>query len=378
MRGDINFNSSNNAQPVVLVAPLDWGLGHATRCIPLIHQFLNADCEVIIAAEGQQRQLLAQEFPKLVFVDLPGYRLKYGKNRWHTLTKIILQTPKILITINHEKKWLKKIFNNKHLDIVVADNRYGLHHPSVVSVFITHQLHIKSSLGNWIDDLLQKINYGFISRFNYCWVPDAADSDNLAGELSHPSALPHVTTSYMGVLSRIKKNNSTPSGKLLVLLSGPEPQRTIFEQKILQQLNQMQCPATLVRGLAGADIPGSALLNIHQHLPAAALQQAINEAGIIISRSGYSTIMDVLPLGKKCIFIPTPGQPEQEYLAGYLAEKGWCCTAPQQRFSLPQLLDQADRLCLPDLSGLNDPGVLQKLVAELLHQIPSKNQTGVS
>jgi len=108
---------------VVLVAPLDWGLGHATRCIPLIHQFLKADCEVIIAAEGQQRQLLAQEFPCLLMLDLAGYRLKYGKNKGQTLMKIILQVPKILIEINREYKWLKKIAIEKHLDIVIADNR---------------------------------------------------------------------------------------------------------------------------------------------------------------------------------------------------------------------------------------------------------------
>ncbi len=372
MRGQTNFNLINNAQPVVLVAPLDWGLGHATRCIPLIHQFLNADCEVIIAAEGQQRQLLAQEFPELTIVDLPGYRLKYSRNRWQTLTKIILQAPKILIIINHEKKWLKKIFNNKHLDIVVADNRYGLHHPAVTSVFITHQLQIKSSFGKWADKLLQQINYRFIRRFNYCWVPDAAGNDhNLAGGLSHPALLPPVKNRYMGVLSRIKKESANPSGKLLILLSGPEPQRTIFEEKLLQQLTLLQQPAILVRGLAGNTIAGSALLEVHQHLPAAPLQQAINEAGIIISRSGYSTIMDVLPLGKKCIFIPTPGQPEQEYLAAYLAAKGWCCTAQQHSFSLPLLLEQANQLRIPDLSGLNDPARVQQLVAELLKQIPA-------
>ncbi|HEY4147569.1 MAG TPA: glycosyl transferase family 28, partial [Chitinophagaceae bacterium] len=135
--------------------------------------------------------------------------------------KIILQSPKILIRINREKNWLKKVFNNKHLDIVIADNRYGLHHPSVTSVFITHQLLIKSSLGKWVDQLLQKINYRYIRRFDYCWVPDSANADcNLAGELSHPSLLPMTTSRYMGVLSRIKKEQRVASGKLLVLLSG--------------------------------------------------------------------------------------------------------------------------------------------------------------
>jgi len=372
LTGGANFNLLYNAKPVVLVAPLDWGLGHATRCIPLIHQFLQSDCEVIIAAEGQQRQLLAQEFPQLALLDLAGYRLQYGKNKGLTLMKIILQVPKILIRINHEKNWLRKLTKDKHVDIVIADNRYGLHHPGVISVFITHQLLIKSSFGKWADRLLQKINYRYIRRFNYCWVPDAAGNDkNLAGELSHPAQLPPVTR-YMGALSRIKKESTTSQGKLLVLLSGPEPQRTILEEKVSAQLNRLQRPAMLVRGLAGPQgAPGGALLEIHNHLPSAQMQRAINEAGIIISRSGYSTIMDLLPLGKRCIFIPTPGQPEQEYLAAYLAAKGWCCTASQKHFSLPLLLEQASQLNLPDLSGLCDPAVIKKFVSELLAQSPA-------
>jgi UDP-N-acetylglucosamine transferase subunit ALG13 len=278
-----------------------------------------------------------------------------------------------LIRINHEKRWLEKINRDKHLDIVIADNRYGLHHPGIISVFITHQLLIKSSFGKWVDRLLQKINYRYIRHFNYCWVPDAASNDiNLAGELSHPAQLPGSINRYIGVLSRIKKENIPSTGKLLVLLSGPEPQRSIFEQKVTEQLNRLQRPAILIRGLTDRQaLPGGALLEIHHHLPSAQMQRAINEAGIIISRSGYSTVMDLLPLGKKCIFIPTPGQPEQEYLAAYLSEKGWCCTASQEHFSLQLLLEEANRLSLPNLSGLHDYSGIKKLVADLLTQSPA-------
>ena len=373
MSQNANFNLLNNAKPVVLVAPLDWGLGHATRCIPIIHQFLKADCEVIIAAEGQQRQLLAQEFPSVIMLDLAGYRLKYGKNKGGTLMKIILQSPKMLIKINRERKWLEKVYREKHLDIVIADNRYGLHHPKLVSVFITHQLFIKSSFGKWVDGLLQKINYRYIRRFNYCWIPDTADeNNNLAGELSHPAYMPDTLSRYIGPLSRIQKENIPPSGRLLVLLSGPEPQRSIFEKKILQELDRLQRPATIVRGLAQTPAPpASPLLEIHEHLPTAQMQRAINEAGIIISRSGYSTIMDLLPLGKKCIFIPTPGQPEQEYLALRLAGKGLCCSATQDDFSLAGLLEQAARLRLPDFAWSDSDYSIRQQVNELLAQSPA-------
>ena len=373
MDKQINYNATYNVKPVVLVAPLDWGLGHATRCIPVIKECLTADCEVIIAASGKQYKLLKSEFPTLEIVELPGYQLNYGKKRWSTLVKLLLQAPKILIKINQEKKWLRKIYNEKHLDIIISDNRFGLHHNGAITVFITHQLLIKAPGKNRkAESILQKLNYKFINRFTHCWVPDAAGALNLAGALSHPAVKPAVPVTYLGSLSRIKKQLLPVTNKLLVLLSGPEPQRSLLEEKILQQLSALQLPAVVVRGLPSpaTSITGSyPLLQLFDHLNSEQLQQMIAQSAIIISRPGYSTIMDVLPIGKKCIFIPTPGQTEQEYLAAYLAGKGWCCTTLQDDLQLHEQITKAEQLNIPDLSELSNPQLLTAAVAHLVSQL---------
>jgi UDP-N-acetylglucosamine transferase subunit ALG13 len=369
----LTLNKIYNVKPVALVAPLDWGLGHASRCIPIIKECLIAGFEVIIAAEGSQKALLQAEFPTLNIVNLKGYRLKYGSTKWLTILKIILQIPKILIAINREKKWLTEFTNNKHLDLVIADNRFGLCNTGIISVFVTHQLYIKTPFGKLVNKMVQKINYYFINHFNYCWIPDTENEINLGGELSHPHSIPLCKIRYIGILSRIKKENIATGNKLLILLSGPEPQRSIFETNLLGQLKKFSIPAFFVRGLplSSNTISSTASLKIVNHFPGEQLQDIINKSEIIICRSGYTTIMEVVPLNKKCIFIPTPGQTEQEYLAGYLAGKGWACSAPQDKFSLPVLIQEAGSLQVPDLSVLTDSGRLKEAIKEIADTIKS-------
>jgi UDP-N-acetylglucosamine transferase subunit ALG13 len=187
--------------------------------------------------------------------------------------------------------------------------------------------------------------------------------------------MPSTPVQYVGILSRIKEQvNAGIKNKILILLSGPEPQRSILENLLIQQLRQNNIPAIFIRGLPAStllpdSIPNLIFLN---HLGSVALQQVINESELIISRSGYSTIMDLLPIGKKCIFIPTPGQAEQEYLAEYLSEKGWACAASQNDFSLPLLIKKSALLKLPDLSYLSAPWLLDAAIAEALNNAQIK------
>ena len=197
----------------LLVAPLDWGLGHATRCVPVIRDLLNNHCEVWLAGEEMQEKLLREEFPSLSFLPLKGYRIKYGKSGF--TGKILLQVPSILSSIKEENKWLKEQVVKYGFEAVISDNRYGLYHKNIFSVFITHQLYIKSSLGKWSEKMLQKWNYKFINRFNECWIPDKEGENNLAGELSHPEKLPSIPTTYIGPLSRfVRKDSSGEKSKV--------------------------------------------------------------------------------------------------------------------------------------------------------------------
>ena len=315
----------------VLIAPLDWGLGHTTRCIPLIKYLQRIGCDVIVASHGVQLILMQQEFPGVNTVLLKGYNVYYTKfKRWLPL-KIMLQTPKILLSIYQEHKWLQKVIHDFKIDIVISDNRYGLYTTRVPCIFITHQLQVKAA-NTWLESLIQKINYSYINCYTECWVPNFKGKLNMAGLLSHPSKIPSVPVKYIGMLSRF-----TPGPDLekkynyLFIISGPEPQRTIFEKKILKVLSQLSGTIMIIRGKPGEQkippIPNNC--TIVNHFTTKEFQEVFLLSEIIISRSGYTTIMEILSLQKKSILIPTPGQTEQEYLALHLMEQHWCYSCSQ-------------------------------------------------
>lgn len=329
----------------ILVAPMDWGLGHATRCIPLIRYLLARGCAVWLAGEGRIEVLLRTEFPDLPFLPLPGYNIEYGRSRWDLLGKMALQIPKILDRIHKENDWLAGAVAEHRFDAVLSDNRYGLYHEDVYSVFMTHQLLIKAPFGSFGESVMQRFNYDFIEQFDECWVPDVAGESSLAGVLSHPPNLPAVPTTYIGPLSRFRRSREGVEPRhLLVVLSGPEPQRTILEERLLEQLKDYSGPILLVRGLPGGEEETieTENLTITNHLDSAALQKAMDEAVLVISRCGYSTVMDLAALGKKSILIPTPGQTEQEYLSTHLMEQGLALCAAQDEFQLLPLLQLAE------------------------------------
>jgi uncharacterized protein (TIGR00661 family) len=328
----------------ILVAPLDWGLGHATRCIPLITALLKKNCEVILAGEGKTATLLQTEFPQLLFLPLTGYNVQYAKKRVASTGKLFLQIPKILAAIRQEQAWLQKIVTAYKIDAVISDNRYGLHHKTIPSVFITHQLLIKTGFGSLADRALQKLNYRYLNRFTECWVPDSNEGFHLAGDLSYPAVLPLIPTRYIGILSRYKPPDSTPlTHYLLIILSGPEPQRTVLEKLLLQQVKNIQQPVFFVRGLPGTITlpPVPYHVTITNHLATTTLQKAMEGATFVISRCGYSTVMDIATLQKKSILIPTPGQTEQEYLAKHLTKNNMALCIPQSKLGLKNALELA-------------------------------------
>jgi uncharacterized protein (TIGR00661 family) len=328
-------------KPNILIAPLDWGLGHATRCIPIIHALIRKNCNVLIACEGKTRSLLCQEFPQLRLIDLKGYRIQYSKNSWTLPFQIGKQIPKILSTIQYENERLDEIVKEHNVHGVISDNRYGFYHKSIPSVFITHQLRIKTPLGKLVDDSLQKLNYQYINRFLECWIPDNENKMNLAGELSHPQKRPSIPLKFIGPLSRFQKMNSAEKKEVLILLSGPEPQRTIFENLVIQQLNEHKGSVILIRGLPGdtSQLKLSSNISVHNHLLAEELNSKINEASVVISRCGYSTVMDLASMNKKSILVPTPGQTEQEYLAKHLMKNNLALCIPQKKFRLKNALE---------------------------------------
>ena len=334
-----------NIRPVklqILIAPLEWGLGHATRCIPIVNQLINQNCEVYIAAEGATYYLLKQEFPELTFLSLAGYRMKYSRNKNFLPWKILTQFPKIALTIYNEHQWLKKTVKKYKFDGIISDNRFGMYHTNIPSVYITHQLLIKT--GNSLQErIAQRIHYYFINKYKECWVPDY-EANGLAGELSHPKKLPD-RIKYLGALSRFESINSEKKYNLLVSISGPEPQRTIFEEQLLNELKVYTGKVLFIRGLPDNSQElkiENPSVEIKNHLCARELNAAIQQSGVVLSRCGYTTIMDLIKLQKKAVLVPTPGQTEQEYLAAYLLEKKIFYTTNQKDFDLQTSLQQAN------------------------------------
>ncbi len=331
----------------VLVCPLDWGLGHATRCIPLIRSLLSEDAEVLIAADGSPLVLLKEEFPALKFIGLPGYNIRYSK--WLSMTvSMLLQSPKIIFNILLEHRRLKKIICEHKIDCVISDNRYGLWNRSVHTIFITHQLSIKCPVGlKFLEPLLYRINHCFIKKYDECWVPDSAGENNLSGELSHQIRLPH-NGMFVGLLSRFDSTIEKTAEKkydLLAIISGPEPHRSLLLHNVLAQLKELNISSLVVSGEPQKNYDRMINGNIRlvSHLSSNAMKEAIMQSEVVICRAGYSGIMDLVSLRKKAILIPTPGQTEQEYLSEYLKQKKIFYAVSQKEFKMEAALKETDR-----------------------------------
>lgn len=327
----------------ILVAPLDWGLGHATRCIPIVRTLQETGHSIFIAGEAAQQNLLQNEFPTVSFLPLEGYRISYPSYKEKFKSKIALQLTKITAAVQRESRWLADMNRIHQFDAVISDNRFGLNHTSIPCIFITHQLRLRSGMGKWIDEILQKLNYRYINRFDNCWIPDFEGEENLAGELSHPLRLPQNFT-YIGPLSRFNRTIPDLQFDLVIVLSGPEPQRGLLEKKIISELKNFSGTGVFVRGIPGKIPDNSSIgrVKVFSHLPSDQLGVLISQARLVISRSGYSTIMDLARLRKKAVLIPTPGQTEQEYLASYLHSKKMFCTVAQEQFDLAMIFRQAE------------------------------------
>lgn len=353
--------------PKIIVAPLDWGLGHATRCIPIIYELNRSSCEVLVAAEGPQKAILMAEFPRLRFLDLPGYRLRYGHSGWLTRLRIGMQIPKMVLRIRHERAWLNALIAKENPDAIISDNRYGLCAPGLRSVFLTHQLHIKTGLGPFFDQWLEKWNHRHIHRFSTCWIPDFEGNESLAGELSQPAVLPGMDIRFIGPLSRFNPCKEVVRDHVLILLSGPEPQRSILEKLVLIQLKKCRSRVVLVRGLPmEKPLPAADKhISIHNHLQTPVLNKLICEAAIVVCRSGYSSIMELMSLGKRSILIPTPGQAEQEWLGQRMHEKRLALCISQGRFKLNSALEQAESFPYAPYKMV-DSSFLQAAITDLI------------
>ncbi len=305
----------------ILICPLNWGLGHATRCVPVIRQLMAEGHEPVIVADGFPLAFLRQEFPTLRFIEYPSYDVYYAAGK-SQVGAMVFNFPNIIKGIVQEHIWLRNLLQKEHFDRVISDNRFGMWNKRVHSVYMTHQLMVKmpNSL-KFLEPLVHQIHKQFIGRYDECWIPDRPGNGCLSGDLAHKYPLP-PNAKFIGPLSRFQGMGDMQLNAefaIVAAVSGPEPQRTIFEDSLILKYKNRTEKTLIIRGQPQAENYKRQIGNVTlvPYMSDAELASVLIGAKRIVCRSGYSSIMDLDALGclHKAELIPTPGQTEQEYLS---------------------------------------------------------------
>jgi len=324
----------------VLFTPLNWGLGHAMRDIPVIKKLLLHDHEVTIAACGNALTVLQREFPSCRFIEFEDYPSPYSSGRFF-LPKLAVYFPTLLRAVARERKQTERIISRNHYDLVISDNRIGVYSSKVPSLFITHQLHYHLPAWFWPAELFASALNGFHhGKFDRVIVPDNPPGLlSLAGKLSRPdSAAAGARAYFAGILSSTPKLDIPADLDYLVLISGPEPQRTRLEEILLPMAQELDGHSVVLLGSPQrkSGVTGSGGCSVRTYVTNEEKAALMNRAKFVICRSGYTTMMELAELKKKAgLFIPTPGQTEQEYLSWYYEHKGWFFSKSQYDLDLP-------------------------------------------
>lgn len=335
----------------IIVCPMDWGWGHATRVIPVINKCLKHGHNVVIGSSGTSGKLLKSEFPELEHIKLPSNSIRYSWRNSQVLA-VLLQLPVFLFSIIREHFYIRKLNRKHQFDVIISDNRYAVRTSKSYNIFITHQLNIifPGSIKP-ISGIIHFFHHRMIDKFNEIWVPDDKSNLNVSGALSdNPGFAGKLNET--GLLSRFSSNSLSEKQDfhydLLIILSGPEPQRTILEKKLFAQLNNTDMRVLLIRGSFASLTSNPSTLEICSYMDSKTLQQSMRSSKMVLCRSGYSSIMDLIRLRKQAILIPTPGQTEQEYLADRMKKKGLFYSVTQDSLKILQDIQAASRYQPPD------------------------------
>lgn len=348
----------------ILICPLEWGLGHATRMVALAAKLRKLNYNIIAGAGEEHLALFRNEIPGIDCILFPGFKPRYSRHL-PQYAVLLLQAPALLYHAFSEHFRLNRIIRKYNIDIVISDNRFGLWNRRIMTIYITHQVRIAFPESLRIFEFLGIfLHRAVMKRYSACFIPDLEDDViNLSGRLSHGIKLPGNTI-YIGVLSRFMDVISHPEDSPAafrhntVILSGPEPQKTILRDRLEMIMKKREPVGVFLGGKPGSDSPGIKTENIifFDHLRGPAMKELISGSERIITRSGYTTIMELISLGRTALLIPTPGQTEQEYLAKWMKEKGWFTTIRQK--DLKDELPENNHRVIPAEEILSQSGVL--------------------
>ena len=331
---------------VTLISALDWGLGHTTRTMPIIKKLLDIGDEVVVGGSKRQISIYRELFPNLEYVIMPSFSPTYG-NKPGLIRNLLAQLPYFLFTIAREHFQLSRLIKTHKIEQVISDNRYGLFHKTIKSVFVGHQLNLQMPhTPGIIRRVINQLHKSIINQFDECWIPDFSTQNSLSGELSIIPAGLTSKVERIGILSRlslVEEDKKMEAPTLLVLISGPEKQRTIFENYMLEALAKSEVSDyLLIRGLPGEE--KSTLTKSMNHCMAPYLKALLKHSKYIICRAGYTSIMDLVSLNRTACLVPTPGQTEQEYLADYLSKSGKFSSCTQDNLDVGLIIQELQKL----------------------------------
>lgn len=351
----------------VFYAVLDMGLGHATRSLPIIREFANRKWEVVIGSNGRSLAFLKRELPGTRFVETPGYGISYSHGQL-LLPKLLSQIPKLLRRIGKERRICSQVVERFSPDLIISDHCYGMYHHHVPSYFLSHQIYFALPRGfKTFSHLVSRFNFAYHRHYQKILIPDVHGNGGglLSGELSRlPDANPKYK--FIGILSSMKREEVGDEFDLLVSISGPEPQRSIFEKIVMEQIHSLPGKKIVVLGKSEENsvVVDREDLKVYTHLSRMKMETFINKSKLIVSRPGYSTLMELAELDKKALLVPTPGQTEQQYLAEHMLGKKWFYFVDQKRINLFNDIEMAKTF-----NGLIIPEATKRTVTHLFEDV---------
>ncbi len=327
----------------ILISALNWGLGHAARIVPIVEILISEGFRVFLASDGRSYFFLKKRFPQLPVLEAPKLDVKYSVNAGIMPLKIFFQMPEIWLWAKKDYRWLQRVVKKYKIDLVISDNRYGMVSRKVPSIFITHQLNIQVPENmNGAKKIVDKLNANYVCKFDEIWIPDFEDCFRVSGILSENKLCDKKIT-YLGILSRFinfPKINFDPKFDVLFIVSGNEPQRTYFQELVVNQLKTCELDAVVFCGKTEKFVAKQEEnILFLSHIEDETFIRYLFSSNVIIARSGYSTIMDLITVGRTGILIPTPMQTEQMYLAEYLSKNEIFHTVNQEELNLVLDLD---------------------------------------
>lgn len=305
----------------ILLSPLDWGLGHAARCVPLIRDFLSKGKSVTVFASPLLNHYLRSRFPQIKYIDDSTEPISYGLKGFDFFE--LVHVARLMKSRSKtERKLCEELCLQGQFDLVVSDNRYGFYSDNVKSVLVTHQLlPVPPRLLKIGMPLLQRFLNKTFLRFAEVWVPDLAKPPGLAGVLSHPKTV-LSNVKYIGLLSRFSGKKCTSetrkAGSILVITSGPAEHRLQMADLFSAELSD-RGHRILIAGIRFQTTHSD--VSCYESPSDEELFCLMAESEIIVTHSGYSSVMDLFTIGRSAVLIPTYGQTEQEYLAEIHSDK---------------------------------------------------------